>query len=276
MNDAIVFLVFAVLMGVLIFFKGISALPVLGIVVAFAGVYLYLRGKYYLVETYTRVGKEEVLIEPVNPPYTTRPIMSLADYDDDLEYDVVEANRAIKNVRMNDNHFNTDKLPPDSQIRVQARELRPEPVPASAKSLETFVNIEAAAFQPPDMDAKEASEKQLLAMYSPEKTADLTKYSLDDPDELIRVIYKKNKQVPKYKKRDDGVYEVYEVEDEEPKIVWEDEVGPHARADAVGDHIPVPIIAKQMASDMDPFFDTAFTPGLERMFAPTYPRSNWY
>ncbi len=281
MNDFTIFLLFIILMGALIFIKGMTALPVVVAVMVFGGLYLYLRGKYYLMETYTGKEPVEVLVEPVNPPYSTRPIMSLDDYDD-LEYDVVEANRAeisraTKTARINENHFSTDKLPPDSQIRVQARELRPEPAPASAKSLETFVNIEAAAFQPPDMDAKEASEKQMLAMYSPQKTADLTKYSIDDPEELIKAIYKKKKQVPSYRKRDDGAYEVYEVQDEDPKIVWEDEAaGGPARVSAVGDYIAVPAIAKQTAANLDPFYDTAFTPGLERMFAPTSPRLNWY
>lgn len=319
MNDLVVFIIFVLAIGGVAWKGGLGgAIPLIVIMLAFGGIYLYLRGKYYLRETYSdgrgdgvRVGATPVVLEPENPPYATRPILSLADYDDiagadddaavctgaalaALEYDIVsknkaEASSAIKRGRLNANHFSTDKLPPDSQIRVEAAAARPAPV--GAQGTEGFADIEGGAFIPPDKEAIEANERKVLATYAPKSTAELTTtYSIDDADTLIKNIYKERKQVPTYRVREDGVYEVYEVADENPKIVWEDDVAAAgvARADAPGDYIPVPVAAKQMAANMDPFFEasgrmrsnrgdyTAFTPGLERMFAPTFPTMNWY
>jgi hypothetical protein len=94
-----------------------------------------------------------------------------------------------------------------------------------------------------------------------------------------------------YVKRDDGVYEVFETEEKKAKIVFEDEE-PDVAREEMGDDmtnlIDVPKGVAQYSSKLDPFFEprtstranrqdyTAFTPGLERMFAPTEPTQQWY
>ncbi len=305
MNDFIIFILFAIGMAIGIRYGGMKMMSVAAAVLVFGGLYLYFRGNP-LAESYIGrevvVGKKEVALEPENPPYTTRPIMTLADYDDvepntecqaaaleALEYDVVARNKAemsskIKRDRLNANHFNVDKLPADSQIRVEAREMRGAPVPAGAAALEGFADIEAAAFTPPDKAALEAEEKKMLAMYRPKEAAELTTYSIDNPEDLIKKIYKDRKQVPSYRQREDGAWEVYEVQDENPTIVWEDDVvaaggARPVRADAPGDYVEVPVAARQYMANMDPDFQssgrmrtnrgdyTQFAPELDRVFS---------
>ncbi len=92
-------------------------------------------------------------------------------------------------------------------------------------------------------------------------------------------------------KREDGVYEVFETEEKKEKVVYEEEEPDVAReefGDDMTDTITVPKGVAQYSSKLDPFFEprqamranrqdyTAFTPGLERMFAPTEPMQQWY
>jgi hypothetical protein len=257
------------------------------------------------------IGKDEVLIEPTNPPYSTRHIMSIADYDDTgsdtpnplpyddpmrsaMELDVVarstaEKKRAVKQARLDANHYNKAKLAADNQLRAEDEATWTGASPsATALAVEAFADIEGSAFNPADKDVIEAEERKLLMSYVPKKSDDLMTYSVDDAETLIKKIYDGRKQVPSYRVRDDGVYEVYEVVDKDPKIVWEDDIAGGARATAEGDYIRVPPVAQQAAASMDPFFEPltrlrtdrsdymAFTPQLERMFAPTNPRMDWY
>jgi hypothetical protein len=302
MSEYSVFILFIIAITAAIFFKGMAALPVILISVAFGGIYLYLRGKYYLVETYGNVIMEDDSARP----YDTRPIMSVTDYDDTgdstpnplpyddpvrkaLEMDIIAANRAekssaIRRNRLNAIQYKTSRLPPDSQVRVQD-EVNWVATPAV---LEGFSTIEATAFNPPDKDAIESKERQFLATYVPKTSADLNTYSIEDADTLIKKIYKERKQVPSYRKREeDGVYEVYEVKDENPVIVWEDEVASATTVGMPHNEVKVPVIPDQ-STLIDPYFEpmgrgklnradyTVFTPGLERMFAPTNPTTNWY
>ena len=254
---------------------------------------------------------EEIAVEPENPPYATAQIMSLADYDDTgnstpnplphddpvrtaMELEVIsrstaEKKRAAKQVKLDQQQFNKARLPPDSQERAVDEESW-KFQPADPKILEGFATIEGKGLQPDDKDALEAQERAILATYVPKRSADLTTYSVEDAEDLIKKIYDARKQIPSYKKRDDGVYEVYEVKDKDPKIIWEDDVVPGLGkpVGAIGDYIRVPVVAEQVAANLDPFFEprtrlsnnradyTAFTPQLERMFAPSDPRMDWY
>jgi hypothetical protein len=307
MSEFQIFALFICAMAVAVIVGGMGAAPIVVALIAFGGIYLALRGKYYLVDTYKDASGIDVTVEVAEPAYSTRPIMSVTDYDDTgddapnplayddpvrkaLEMSVIAANtaeqsRAIKTGRLNALQYNTARLPPDSQVRV-ADEVNWEPAPVDPKVLEGYADIAGTAFNPPDLDAAEAKERQILATYVPKSSAELGTYSIEDADTLIKKIYKERKQIPTYRKREeDGVYEVYEVKDEDPVIVWEDEVG--APAVAGGANINVPVIPADYSS-VDPFYEplargklnradyTAFTPGLERMFAPTNQTQNWY
>jgi hypothetical protein len=114
---------------------------------------------------------------------------------------------------------------------------------------------------------------------------------LDDAQALIKRIYDAKGLVPEVKKKDGNIYEVIGTRRKDEKIVYEDENPPAQQApvaEAGEGTITVPATAVDVAAGLDPFFTpgasthidrwdyTKFTPGLERMFAPTYPTVEWY
>jgi hypothetical protein len=159
---------------------------------------------------------------------------------------------------------------------------------ASAKKSE-YDDINGTNLQPPDMDKVEAEERKILATYNPKLSKDMMEYDPDDVKKLLDKVYKVQGKKPSYYKRDDGVIEVYETTDLEPKIWYEGEEEPErADKDSGTDTVAVPQGVNRYAAGMDPFFEsrqttrpdrndyTAWTPGLERMFAPTNPTEAWY
>jgi hypothetical protein len=152
-----------------------------------------------------------------------------------------------------------------------------------------YDDINASNLQPVDMDKLEAEERKILATYNPKKSKDMLEYDPDDVKKLLDKVYKVQGKKPHYYKRDDGVVEVYETTDLEPKIWYEGEEEPErADKDSGTNTVAVPSGVNQYASGLDPFFEprqttrpdrndyTAWTPGLERMFAPTNPTEAWY
>jgi hypothetical protein len=153
-----------------------------------------------------------------------------------------------------------------------------------------YKTIEGFSVFPPNSDGIEEEERKLLQTYVPACSKDL-KYDVDDAKDLIKKIYAKRGLKAKVDVRDDGVYEVYETMEKHPKITFEDDprqVERLSEADAQTATIEVPQAADDLASGLDPFFTsngrlradrtdyTQWTPGLERMFAPTEARTNWY
>ena len=163
---------------------------------------------------------------------------------------------------------------------------------------EGFRNIEGDKFALPDYDKLEEEEKKILATYKPKNSKDLLQYSIEDSEELIKKIYDSKGLVPSYNQRPDGIWEVYETMEKNPKIVWEDEVNVEryageevrglAPVGSIEQTINVPTYPNTLAAGLDPFFEprtslrpgrndyTRWTPGLERMFAPTNEAAAWY
>jgi hypothetical protein len=152
-----------------------------------------------------------------------------------------------------------------------------------------YDDVNESNLQPLDMDKIEAEERKILATYNPKNSKDMLEYDPSDVKKLLDKVYKAKGKKPSYYKRDDGVIEVYEVTDLEPKIWYEGEEEPErAKSDDGMDTVAVPSGVARMAAGMDPFFEsrqttrpdrndyTAWTPGLERMFAPTNPTEAWY
>lgn len=229
-------------------------------------------------------------------PYTTRPIQSVDDYDHDVVY-MNEGDRQWSKAQINQMTeaypFAWPQLPP-SATNFQKKQ---EEYMASLSSkllpdLSQYKAIEGFQVLPPDTEKQEAEEQKLLKTYVPACSKDL-KYDVDDAMDLINKIYDQKGLVAKVDVRPDGIYEVYETQEKEPKIVYDDDTaaGPQATVvdgGASSATFAVPQVASDLAAGLDPFFDpgtstrsgrtdyTQWTPGLERMFAPTYPRTNWY
>jgi hypothetical protein len=122
----------------------------------------------------------------------------------------------------------------------------------------------------------------------------MTTYNVNDAMELIDKIYESKGEIATvYHKKDTNIYEITGVRKKDEKILYEDEEAPASNAavrKAGEATIDVPPTAVDVAAARDPFYDptmggksrigkwdyTGWTPGLERMFAPTDPRQNWY
>ncbi len=221
-----------------------------------------------------------------------------------------DVSRAIVNKKMIDKQFEWSRNLPPSSIVQQIQQSKwnaglavnsapyVDPKAGSAEGFQSgsekpkktpYDDINASNLQPPDMDKVEAEERKILATYNPKLSKDMLEYDPEDVKKLLDKVYKVKGKKPSYYKRDDGVIEVYETTDLEPKIWYEGEEEPERAKEGDGtDTVAVPQGVARYAAGMDPFFEprqttrpdrndyTAWTPGLERMFAPTNPTEAWY
>uniref|UniRef100_A0A6C0BL68 Uncharacterized protein n=1 Tax=viral metagenome TaxID=1070528 RepID=A0A6C0BL68_9ZZZZ len=157
---------------------------------------------------------------------------------------------------------------------------------ATRGSANPYAAISNTAVVPPDTLAAEQQERSLLTAYQPKKAGDLITYNVEDAMEVIRKIYDKKGEIADVKKRDNNVYEIVGSRKKNEKVVYEDTESPPVSTNA---NIKVPTAVNDLSSSTDPFYEMKdrntkqdkwnyreWTPGLERMFAPTEPRANWY
>jgi len=282
--------------------------------------YLYFARKEYLRESFrTDSAKGAELINQTNSPYSDIHVNNLEQYDDPrIDYiltpginaDGTEANVVmgqegeytkqesdfVKNERRNRMQFDYPQLPPISLTRQieQAKHsayLASNPAPISAGSVISEGFLNGTEFT--DKQKLEEEERKILATYAPKNSSDLLSYAPEDAEDLIKKVYTSKGLIPSYKQRTDGIWEVYETQDINPKIVWEDDIQRDvdrlATVEATEQIIRPPNYANRLASGLDPFFEPRttvranrndymrWTPGLERMFAPTEEVSGpWY
>jgi len=230
-------------------------------------------------------------------PYTTDPINSLDQYEleavfnnsGDRELKQTEINKLTRQYPMD-----WSGLPPNSS-RFQSENAKyiegflASDVPDQTKQFEA---IGDGNLTPPDTLAMEKEEQRILSTYAPKKTEDLTTYDVDDAQTLIDKIYKPKNLIPKVVRKENNVFEVVSTRSLKDKVEYEDDL-PHAPTslksvpEAGEATIHVPPTATETAAGHDPFYEpttstradrsdyTKWTPGLERMFAPTYPQTDW-
>ena len=138
----------------------------------------------------------------------------------------------------------------------------------------------------------EHEERKILATYAPKTGGDLTTYDVDDAQALLEKIYKPKGIVPEVKRKEGNVFEVVSTRSMKNTVQYEDDL-PDAPAstrpmEAAGEaRIVVPPVATNTAASLDPYFEPTtatrparqdymqWTPGLERMFAPTNATTDW-
>jgi hypothetical protein len=186
-------------------------------------------------------------------------------------------------------------LPPSSsQFQAGLRESFENAKPTIPDDAKPYQNIAGDLMQPPDLSEIEKKERQILQTYRPKFPPTPTSYDPRDAQELITQIYDGRGLIPQVKHKDGtNVYEIVGVRRKDEKPRFEDEEVEES-TDAKAPNINSPQIAKDMSrSATDPFFDpgtsevetknrsnkwnyTSWTPGLERMFAPTEEQQQWY
>jgi hypothetical protein len=222
-------------------------------------------------------------------PYARESINDIDDYENQLvdrlsSWRKINDRTAKEITRRQPFVSDWSQLPPDSnQFQIKRQDfvngIYNKPYPDN----EALKMLEGKDVFPPNQDQLDADENKLMASYAPQKSAGLTKYSIEDAKDFIHKYYDKQGKVPEIVEdpKFPNVYQVVGVQDKNPKITWEPEAPSSSDAvDYLGENtINVPQVAVDRA---DPFFFgegkgyKSWTPGLERMFAPTYAKSSWY
>jgi len=231
-------------------------------------------------------------------PYTTEPIKSLDQYELEAVFEN-EGDRELKKQQVNQltRQYPLDwvNYPPNSSKfqSGQAKYIEGFSSESSATDLNTpYKDIGDGNLRPSDTSALERKEREILATYQPRKTGDTMSYDAYDAQKLLEQIYKPKGLVPTVNKRDENVFEVVNTRSLKDKVEYEDDLpdAPTSSSNQPGPgeaKIEVPPTAMEVAAGRDPFYEPTtstrssrtdymrWTPGLERMFAPTYTTTDW-
>jgi hypothetical protein len=156
-----------------------------------------------------------------------------------------------------------------------------QPAPFSEQGLESAVA--------PSM---EEEEQKILKTYQPKSSKDLLTYSVNDVKNMLDEVYSKKGLIPVIhkSKQGDHIWEVTEVKEKNPTIVWEDDTQSRTQQtmrQRGEETIEVPYPATDLAAGMNPFMNPRqrvgktrhespqWTPGVDRMFTPSYPIPEW-
>ena len=258
---------------------------------------LYLSGRKY-AETFQDQSARTVA--PPEKPYNKEPIDSLDQYELSAVYQQQGSKEATK--QQLDQAMT--RYPMDWSVQGQGSQYyqeNEEKYRGSAEALRANEVTGQRASDPtdmmlPDTAQQEAEERKILQTYKPEKSANLLNYSVDDVKTLVEKLYSKRGLIPELvpSKQGQNVWEITEVREKNPKIVWEDDpsalaqMGERDKMIARGEEtIDGPYTVSDLAAGLDPFFQKGssardgrfnynqWTPGLERMFAPTHPVKQW-
>jgi ABC-type sulfate transport system substrate-binding protein len=203
----------------------------LALMVALAYIIFYLRGRYYMREAFQDGGRNcRTVLDTTSQQY--KPYMTNQDKYGDFEADFIYQNEggydptkeAINTARRRF-PFDWSQLPPSSSLfqAQQALFVKDNTATAAPYALETFTDIESKKVLPPD-GTEDQAETDALKAYKPVATADMKSVDEKSVKELIEKIYGDKGLVAKVAKDANNVFEVYEVQEKNPKIVYEDEV----------------------------------------------------
>lgn len=151
----------------------------------------------------------------------------------------------------------------------------------------------------PDATTLDEEERKILQTYTPESSKGLLQYSVDDVKGLLTKIYDKRGLIPVIEKSNQGenIWEIIEVQEKNPKIVWEDgeetslldqqnqqqEIMKRRGEES----ILVPYTVSDVNADLDPFLQASpstrigkseynqFTHGLNEMFTSSQSKKSW-
>jgi hypothetical protein len=226
-------------------------------------------------------------------PYTTEPINDLDQYELEAVFQN-EGDRELKKQQINQmtRRYPLDwtNYPPNSSKfqSEQAKYIEGFSTHSSSEELnEPYKNIGDGNLRPPDTIQMEKEEREILSTYHPKKANCMTTYDVDDAQVLMDKIYKPKGLIPDVVRKEGNVFEVVRTRNIKNKIEYEDDLPDAPIQSAREANIIVPPIATEMAASRDPFYEprintrssrtdyTRWTPGLERMYAPTYPTLDW-
>jgi hypothetical protein len=237
--------------------------------------------------------------------YAKSPIDKLDDYEYTRVFEKENSSRNAtstlsSNERINAHKLDWANLPFNSEDRSkQENEFVSGRMEDGFRDPETgvfFSNVDGKNVVPPDMDSVKEREQKVLSSYQP---TDITTHVLDNESKTVAQIvnsaYKNDPDwEPVVSKVGDYQWEVTELRPKPRKERYQDEKTKDlALAQERGETLPPPSISIDDRMRDDPYFDKSgvgdkdnqkywkyedfnkWTPGLERMFAPTLPTKEW-
>jgi hypothetical protein len=269
--------------------------------------YLYLTQRSSVAEGFNKPIDTGELRKPCKPsllldqgmdaPFVKKRLLDVDDYEYNLVFQQEgdrEISKALYNKLQSQYPLDWSTQPPSSahfQAGLQKLKESFQSSPVTQSGPSPYREINAVGFTPPNTTVEHMEERKILQLYQPARSDSLETYQLEDADALIKRIYDAKGLIPEVIKKEGNIYEVVGTRRKDEKIVYEDENSPAQKApvaEAGEGTITVPATAVDTAAGLDPFFTptssthmdrwdyTKFTPGLERMFAPTYPTVEWY
>ena len=265
-------------------------------------------GQIYPVQPPTTVPSDAITVSSkpgrvVMESTSLDPVANDAINDlDDYEYSMVyqnesdrELSQALRNKLISQRPMDWAGLPPSSEkFQAGLRESFENATPTVPDSAQPYKQVNGDNMVPPDTESTEMEERKILQSYKAPSTQELGSYNPDEePEDMIKRVYDVKGLIPTIAhKEGTNVYEITGVRKKDEKILYEDEeapasMGPVQRSGEAT--IEVPPSAYDTAAARDPFYDTtqggksrlgkwdyqAWTPGLERMFAPTNEKQHW-
>ena len=243
------------------------------------------------------VTQDDTTLDCGNSPYATSPINSLDNYEYTSVFENENDREITKDLRsklMSQYPMDWSTQPASSSYFTKGQKEAIEntmPIDLSQNEI-VFKTIDGGNLQPPNMDKVEIEERKILQTYAPKNTNDLKTYDIEDARTLIKKIYNAKGLIPEVEhKKDTNVYTIVGTRRKDEKIQYEDDLGDASAIeskDNMENVTVVPQAATDVLRDSDPFYNssvrtrmdkhdyTKYTPELERMFAPTYERSQWY
>jgi hypothetical protein len=245
-------------------------------------------------------GDGRVLMEySTLDPVAKGAINSLDDYEYNLVYQNEsdrELSKELKNKLMSQRPMEWAGLPPSSaQFQAGMRESFENATRTVPDNAQPYAAVNGDNMVPPDSETTEMEERKVLQSYKAPTAKELGSYNPDeDPEALIKRLYDTKGLIPTVAhKEGTNVYEVIGVRRKDEKVVYEDEEAPASsipNRNAGEARISVPPTAYDTAAARDPYYDMnapsgktrigkwdyqSWTPGLERMFAPTDSTQSW-
>ena len=311
MNKLLIFILVILVAAAIVQYMPAFPMPNLSVLFLLALItyaILYIRGRKYLetFECKKRFNGDgspacDKWPEVTYKPYENMPIDSLFEYDEANVFGQLGSKVASKEQisdAMTRYPLDWPSRGPDSQVFQEKQAEFEKEVQNKNKIFKGEPNfyreVDGRNMELPDQYKIDDEEKKILQTYKPESSKGLLQYSVDDVKGLLHKLYDKKGLIPVIEKSRQGenIWEIVEVKEKNPKIVWEDDVEATQKRTAMekrGEEvIQVPYTASDIRAGLDPFFQprnsvrdskfdyTQWTPGLERMFAPTYPLKSWY
>jgi hypothetical protein len=245
-------------------------------------------------------------VAPFEQPSAQTPINSLDDYEYSRVFGLEEKPRnsqeskKAKDAGIADHILDWANLPFNSEEKAKKEKEfvagRRSDMTRDPKSGVFFKTLEGDHLMPPDEEALKQRERAILAAYKP---TDASKHVIDNESERVaKMVHEMYANDPNWEpvleKTGENRWEVRELVPKPRKEEWEEEDSltvEDALQQGVNPDIQMTITG---GGSNDPFFDKAgvvdrdnkrfwkyddfrkFTPGLERMFAPTNDTTNWY